>query len=1172
MSGKKRKMRVVWKVLLWIIGIWAVLLITVQVALSPAVLTRLANGFAADYIDGDVTFGDVRLSVFKSFPYLNVGFSDVSVTYPSDRFPYTDNSFYSRQGRGDGADTLASFKKLYVSVDVAALATGTIRIPALMLSKPRIFAKNFGDGRVNWDILKMPSDSTASEDTASGEMPKIILGRIVLRGHPHVVYSSPEDTVFAMADMKRFRFNGRLAVGKKGRNRLGFMIDSMFVAGRLPSDTLALKLDRLGLQADRDHLDLNASATTYMAMSSYGRMRLPIDLSAEIGFPKDSVFAVEVRNLRAKAADIPLRADAYISYGDRLYIRGDASIEECKVNDVLDYFRKNILKKAENITTDAEISLHATFDGFYDSGTGEIPDITAHLSIPHSTIGNRMFDIRHEIALDTDVRGSRDGRLDVTLNDFHISGKALRIAAKGSASDILGEDPVIDADAGVDISLDTLARFIRKNSGLTVSGALSASVKGKASLSQLDPYQLAKADISGRIASPGLEVMSEKDTLRLFVDSLDVWLGAVGNTRDANVAQGERMLALVASADSAFLSYKDMMKVRGKDLSIKAQNSAAILDKKDSSSFYPFGGRLEIGRLSIVGADTTFVALRNSDNTFKIFPKSSNPKIPVLTLDSSTGRIFMRGPVNRIALRDLDMNAVAAMNSIERRQRAKAFVDSLSRKYPDIPRDSLFGHLRKMRGSRPLPDWLSEKDFMKQDLNLRLSDSMARYFREWDADGLISVGSVNLMSPYFPLRNRLSDVKASFNNNEISFDSFRLDSGTSDLEVTGRLSGLRGALLGRGFVRLDMNVNSDRLNLNELIGAYSAGSRFVPEDNSAASLEISDDEYAEMIVTDTLADASIDASSLIVVPANIIADISLRASDVSWSSLDIESLTTDLVIKERCVQLTNTVANSDIGDIEFEGFYSTRTKQDLKTGFDLALKDITAEKVIAMMPAVDSVMPMLKSFKGMLNCTVSATASIDTTMNIDIPSLNGVIRITGDDLTLSENTAFSAIAKKLKFKDRENGHIDHMSVEGLLSDNRLEVFPFVLKVDRYTLAMSGVQNLDTSFKYHVSVIDSPIPFRVGIDLSGNFDDFKFRIGKAKYKSADVPVFSGVIDQTRLNLRQSIRDIFRQGVDKAVRENERQRLIEDYKKKIDYTEVVDQQLDSLSASEQAQLGD
>ena len=78
--GKKRT----WlKVLVWITAIWAAILIVIQIVLSPAVLTRLARNFAADYIDGDVSFGKVKLSVFKSFPNVNVSFDTVSVTYPS---------------------------------------------------------------------------------------------------------------------------------------------------------------------------------------------------------------------------------------------------------------------------------------------------------------------------------------------------------------------------------------------------------------------------------------------------------------------------------------------------------------------------------------------------------------------------------------------------------------------------------------------------------------------------------------------------------------------------------------------------------------------------------------------------------------------------------------------------------------------------------------------------------------------------------------------------------------------------------------------------------------------------------------------------------------------------------------------------------------------------------
>lgn len=1191
-------MKTVWKVLLWVAGVWAVILIAVQVALSPSVLTRLANRFANEYVDADVSFGEVRLSVFRSFPYLNIGFTDFSLTYPSDRYAAAEDTTYymMRQGRGHGADTLASVRRMFASVDVAALAAGTVRVPSLVLDRPRIFAKNYADGRKNWDVFTAggSKDEDPADSLAEKERMKFALGRIVLRGHPHVVYSSPADTLFAMADFSRMRFNGRLAAGddelvrpdaadmkarrrytrdsirqerRRRRSRIGLTVDSMLVAGRLPSDTLALRLDRMGIIAHSGHIDLDASATAWLASARYGRIGLPVDISAEVGFPKDSVFALDIIDLKASVADLPLKASADLRFGDRLKISGSASIDECRVSDVLGHFRRSSFKLAGNIETDAKVSLSADFDGFLDPAEGVFPDIDARLSIPHSTIGNRMFDLRHEIALDGEFHG-RGGKMNLQLGDFHVKGKALHIDVSGSASDLLGGDPLVDADASVRVSLDTLSQYMKRRSGMELSGNLSASVKGSARLSHLDPYQLAQADIAGRLRSGGIRVIS--DSLRLTTDSLDIWLGAVGNTRDSSVAQGERMLAMTAYVDTAYLSMKDRMRVVGRNISLKAQNAAAVLDRTDSSRFYPFGGRLDIGFLSLVGADTTFVAVSNSGSIFKISPKSGAPDVPVLTLDSSNKGVFMRGPVNRIFVRNLDLDAVAAMNSIERRRRSRAFADSLMRRYPDVPPDSLFARFRRTRGSRPLPEWLSEEDFRKRDISLNLGDSVTRYLRDWDFDGSLSVGSAGIVTPYFPLRNRLTDIRASFNNNEIRFDSFSLASGRSQLSLSGDLRGLRSMLRGQGFLRLDMEVSSDSLNVNELLGAWQLGSGYEPENLSAAALDIADEEYQEMVTVDSLETSEVPAPALIVVPGNITADLRLKAADVTYSNLKIDTLTTDIAVRERCVQLTNTVARTDVGDIEFEGFYSTRTKQDLQTGFDLQLKDITAEKVIEMMPAVDSVMSMLKSFRGLLNCTVSATASMDTTMTILTPSINGVIRISGDDLTLSESTAFNEIARKLMFKDRTGGHIDHMSVEGLISDNKIEVFPFVLSVDRYTLAMSGVQNLDASFKYHVSVIDSPLPFRVGIDLSGNFDDFRFRIGKPKYRNTDVPVFSEVIDETRINLRESIQDIFRRGVDNAIRENRRNSFIEQRRRELGYKAAVDQQLDSLSASEQASL--
>ena len=146
-----------------------------------------------------------------------------------------------------------------------------------------------------------------------------------------------------------------------------------------------------------------------------------------------------------------------------------------------------------------------------------------------------------------------------------------------------------------------------------------------------------------------------------------------------------------------------------------------------------------------------------------------------------------------------------------------------------------------------------------------------------------------------------------------------------------------------------------------------------------------------------------------------------------------------------------------------------------------------------------------------------------------------------------------------------------MTVEGMIKDNTMEVFPFVIKMDRYMLALSGVQNLDMSYRYHASLIKSPFLIRLGVDIYGrDFDNMKFKIGKAKYKNGNVPVFTAVVDQTKVNLVESIRNIFDKGVDAAVRENIRQSAILEHKQKIGYVKAVDMKLEELSAEEQKQM--
>ena len=117
------------------------------------------------------------------------------------------------------------------------------------------------------------------------------------------------------------------------------------------------------------------------------------------------------------------------------------------------------------------------------------------------------------------------------------------------------------------------------------------------------------------------------------------------------------------------------------------------------------------------------------------------------------------------------------------------------------------------------------------------------------------------------------------------------------------------------------------------------------------------------------------------------------------------------------------------------------------------------------------------------------------------------------------------------------------------------------------LGLSGVQNMDMSFKYHASLIRSPLLVKVGMDIYGSdFDNMKFKIGKPKYKSKDVPVFSTVIDRTKVNLVESIQNIFSRGVDAVMMDRTAHEALEEHKKKIGYVQAVDQEMEELSGDE------
>ena len=1153
-----KALRIIRNIVLGLVVLVLLLLVALQVVLRPKVLTPLVNDIAQQFVDGgELRFSRVRASVIKDFPFLNFTLDSCAIVYPHDRYARFDSTVVEKgrfpllqAGRAPRTDTLASFRKLEASLNLVNLLKKTsYDIRRVELDHPRIFAHYYDSTAANWDILRLGNpDDTA----ASAPLPPVRLQRIRLTGRPVIVFTDQKDTLLGLLTMQRLSLDGRIDTYKLPDARLRLRADSLFLTGRLPADTVSVGLDHLEAEGKDRKVSLSADAKAFLSTRSAGRMRIPVHLEADAAFPKrpDDALEVQVDRLGLQVATIDLKGSGNaVFHPDSTEILADATIKDCPLGKLLDEYEVNfpVLKK---VKTDAVLDLDAHCDGVL--AEGRLPRINAHLQIPDAYLDYEGLRRRGQVSLDVDAKTDEELKLDLDLNRVLVDIVGARVDVKGTAADVTGEDPFFALSGKVRARVDSLTRAFTADKGITGTGSITASLNGQARLSQLTLAQIGNADIKGNAVIRDLSVDDRKDGLKAWVRKADVQLETKGNRIDNNLRRGARVLALDATLDTLDATYKGGTFVRGKDVRIQAQNSAAIL--RGGKELTPLMGTLHAANLSMRDEEGTDVGLRDNTETFRITPSTKDFRTPKLNLTSESAGVRIRSGANGVLLRNFKFDVTANKHQLAERTstRLSRMLDSLQRVWPGTPRDSLMAKYRRSHPRRTFPAWM-QSDFRGRDIHVNLSDAARQYYRNWDFSGSVALDRARVLLPAFPLQTEVTNVSGTVTNDKIDLKRITVTAGESNVSAQGTLSNLRRSLLARGTMELDAMVTTDHLDANELIRAFSYYSAYDPE----PSMERASDEAIERVMESAeLPDSA--ASRLLVVPGNLNARVSLEASDIRYDSLEVSWAAADIEMKRRTLQVTNALAATNMGEMHFEGFYATRSKRDIKTGFDLNLVDITAEKVITLFPAVDTLMPMLRSFAGDLNCELAATAEVDTCMQLVLPSIDGVLRISGKDLSIDGDTQeFQKIAKMLMFKNKNGAYVEEMGVTGMVRENVLQVFPFVMGVDRYTLALSGNQHLDESFSYHLSAIKSPLLVKFGVNVWGDdFDHVKYGLGRARYRRIPVPDFSRQLDTVQNSLLASIHNIFELGVDQAIAENTAQRYIEDGMSRSGYTSAAD----------------
>lgn len=387
---------------------------------------------------------------------------------------------------------------------------------------------------------------------------------------------------------------------------------------------------------------------------------------------------------------------------------------------------------------------------------------------------------------------------------------------------------------------------------------------------------------------------------------------------------------------------------------------------------------------------------------------------------------------------------------------------------------------------------------MKAD---KLNDSL------WMPKGIVGFNRLRFRTPEFGLPIRMSKTAVTVDGPKITLKNASVRIGRSNMTATGDMMGVYRAMTKGEKLTAHLSLTSDLIDCNQLINSLS-----FPEDT-----------------TEVLTDSVPSEMKLFVIPRNIDFELQTDLKKVIFEKMLFENVHGAVDIKNQAIHLEDLSMRALDADMKAVMVYKAGSPRGGYAGFDFKIRNINIAKLVDFVPALDTIVPMLRSFKGRVMFDVAADARLDSAMNIRIPTLRSAIHIKGDSLVLMDGETFAEISKILMFKNKKENVFDSISVNVTVHDGNVTVYPFLVEIDRYKAAVGGEQGLDMNFNYHVSILKSPLPFKAGVNISGNLDKMKFRIGKAKYKDAVTPAAVHRVDSTRMNMGNEIVNRFRRVV-------------------------------------------
>ena len=408
-------------------------------------------------------------------------------------------------------------------------------------------------------------------------------------------------------------------------------------------------------------------------------------------------------------------------------------------------------------------------------------------------------------------------------------------------------------------------------------------------------------------------------------------------------------------------------------------------------------------------------------------------------------------------------------------------------------------------------DYALNSTTLKIDASVDENKKKSDFLNHWNPSADFNLGNAVVKVDGIDEDIKISNIDFLFNSHELDFKKSTFRIGKSDMSLQGSIVGIKEWIEDhKNLMKGEMQLTSNFVDINEILDLTSGLGRSDASTSAVTEPENKDDDP-------------------FMVPEGIDFSFVLNTKKALYDNFDLNNLNGTMTVKDGTLILREIGFTNKAAEMQLTALYQSPRKNNLFLAMDFHLLRVQINDLLTMIPYIDTLVPMLKTFDGQAEFHIGAETRLTSNYHPKISTLRAAADIEGQNLTVNDKFTFTKITDMLDISTNGQYRVDSLDVQLTAFKDEIDLWPSQIAIGKYKVTVDGRMKLDKSGEYHLSVTQSPLPVRLGLKISGPLSNLEYKLEGCKYPNLYKPNKRNDTEQMYFELKKMIADRLKSNV-------------------------------------------